>query len=149
MKQRITTFVTRRESRTYKDANTFSYRPDGKLPWLQRALFAALKKLGCDNAIYYEPAFSRHEINTQSIIDNIIRQRTYLMDLDHEEIGTVYIGEKEFISLGGEVYGMESIQIQGSYNYHTNGRTQILGLNVVVVPWMEGVFVAPKPRNLN
>lgn len=149
MKQRITTFVTRRESRTYKDANTFSYRPDGKLPWLQRALFAALKKLGCDNAIYYEPAYSRHEIDTQSIIDNIIRQRTYLMDLDHEEIGTVYMGMNEFRKLGGEAYGLNSIQLQGTYEHHRNGQARVMGLDVVVVPWLEGVFVAPKPRKLN
>ena len=143
--QEIIIHELRHTSKTFKDKDVYSFREKGPAPWLQKLCFKILRKLGCDNAIFYERGVERHVINPKSVVENLLRQQNTILQQAHDCAGVIYMGPSDFNSLAGETMGDCCMKMTVPYKHGTDG--QFYGMDIIVVPWMKGVLVAPKHKN--
>lgn len=139
----VTMYEMQEESKTYKDRDVYSFRDKGKAPWLQKLCFKVLRRLGCDNAIYYEKSVKRVAITPKTITENLYRQHRTILQRAHDLQGVIYMGPEEFRTLAGETMGESVMRVTVPYN--VDG--QFYGLDIITVPWMKGILVAPKHKS--
>lgn len=121
----------------------FWFRKDLKWKRLQQICFWLLKKIGAyatDEHLKYE----RIVVNRRDLVSKICANIEIVSRIHGREPQTLYIGPEKFREL------MSAPEIRQMVNFQVwlekkNGYepVRVLGLNVCVVPWMEGVLVTP------
>lgn len=119
-------------------------------PWLsrtiQRAAWWVLVRLGAQ----FDRPIEKTDISTVRIDEESLLQKLRLSkrDLRHiwnQEAKYVVVGHKTAYSLMGEVASRTYVSFNTPFRMGFDGVTKVMGLTVVVVPWLEeGVLVLPE-----
>jgi hypothetical protein len=132
-------FVALRENRIrFDNTEAFQYRKDSPAPWLQKACFFVLRKLG---AFYYDEkvTIERHTLDGKTFIDRLFKQQEGVIRFFNMRPTTLLIGAEDYAELMHELASTQRFSFHAEYGY---GR-EILGLTVQVIPWMRGCLVMP------
>ena len=116
----------------------YEVRKDRPHVWLQRACAWVLEKLGAK----YEQSremVERRRIRPSSVIEQIYLQRREVLETLGCGGETLIIGGNDYGQLMREPSINQYLEFRAEYNM---GR-QIMGLKVIVVPWMSGMVVIP------
>lgn len=138
-------FITARRKVEISDfVEAFQFRPERRLPWLQRACFYVLRKL---RAYYADTKinFDRIAIDEEKFIDNVFKQQHELVRAFGKTPKRILMGAADYRKLMGELHSPDH-HFAFNSGYYVNdyrGRETFIGLEVEVVPWMEGVIVMP------
>lgn len=127
---------------TALDPKRFEFNPKGRLPWLQRWLFKLLGKLGA-NSLNESVTYTKVEIDTSRILDALLENQRDVMMLYNKSARYVVMGPKDFARFCGDPEYRDPLYFNFSAPIGMNGKRSILGLEVVIVPWIEGFFVLP------
>lgn len=122
-----------------KDA--FELREDRPAVWLQRICLWTLRKLGCF-ACKETVTIERHVIgkNGKTFMDRLWTRRTALLRNElNREPTRLLLGAKDYEELMGEVC-TQGFSFASNYNMGRNGRPEIMGLTVEVIPHMSGLL---------
>jgi hypothetical protein len=133
----------KRESGWVLSPNRYEFNAKGRWPWLQRWAFWLLDKLSaraCDESITY----STVHVDGNDIIQAVMRNRADIERLYNKRAKYLVIGAEDLARLLNE----PSIRQMMRFRFPVqiggfDGRCGILGLEVVVVPWLSGFFVMP------
>lgn len=124
----------------------FSYQPDKRHKWLQRLCIKVLRKLKCQ---YYEDhiTYKTLTVDSEKFMDKLFEQRECLLEWDRLP-QTLFIGNSTYYELMNVVKKDQSLHAEFTFAaaYHVGGKTirpQIMGLEVRVVPWMQGMLAVP------
>ena len=126
----------------------YNFRSDRKHQWLQKACFWILEKLRCQS-IMHEIEYERHTVDTEDFIDQLIEQCGILDNCYGEHPKKVLVGSKVYQEITGNLHICEKLHFERGIRMKKlmpNGRFPVeyfMGLEVIVVPWMEGVLVMP------
>jgi hypothetical protein len=124
------------------NSNRFEFNSKGRLLWLQKLLFKVLRWLKADS---YDTAieYTTVEIDPSNIIDALMRNRVDVERLYNKRARYVVMGPRDFqrFSSAPEINSM--LMFSFSTPIGMNGKQTILGLEVVIVPWIDGFFVLP------
>lgn len=127
-----------RHETAFLNPNRFELNPKGRAPWLQKLLFKVLRWLKADS---YDTAieYTTVQIDPSSIIDALMRNRVDVERLYNKRARYVVMGPGEFhrFCTGPETNSVMRL------NIGIHGKRTMLGLEVVIVPWIEGFFVLP------
>lgn len=140
---KISFVQTQKSSRRYTDSKSFAFNQKGRLPFLQKFIFWILSKLKC-NALYDQFTYQQITIDPKSIMESISRQHKEILSLGHHTAGKIYIGPEEMDRLGYESDFSSPVSFSAPY-YH---KSEIYGMKIIVVPWLQGIFVAPQDKYL-
>ena len=130
-------FLERKTSRSFKVLPDI-YKLNEARGWvpIQRLCFWLLKKIGA-NSIHETETVYRAPLDGLGLVEKIFKQRSALADEFNMRPDLLLIGAKDYQELMGGDPFREAVQFGGSYGF--NG--QIMGLRIVVIPWMEGAIV--------
>jgi hypothetical protein len=122
----------------------YAYRPE--LGWrrLQRACLWVLRKIGC-NAIGQELKVTRQLIQPGGVADALMQQRdvaNHVFDAPHK-IHRVCMGPEQYRELMHEPWVAGYVNFLAYAHGGMNGKPTLFGLEVTIVPWMDGVLVLP------
>jgi hypothetical protein len=129
----------------------------GKWVWLQNLAYKILKKFGKPYEIEVIK-YSRYTLSVPSLIKAIEQSSNNLQMLMSRRAKYLIIGEDMYYKLtqekrreenisGYPIFGVNMIQPSSQSPFETNydyrKREMLFGLTVVVVPWVDGLFVLP------
>ncbi len=126
----------------------YAYNPHRKFKWLQRACIWVLDRLLCQ-AVTEWTTYRRIDVAPMAVMDALFKQKTSLMRQLGRGNETLLIGSADYEELMcGEATRLNPMMFQTTYNFRSMdeyGRTggRVLGLKVVVIPWMRGVLIIP------
>lgn len=122
--------------------NRFEFNPRGRMPWLQKLLFKALRWLKADS---YDThiEYKTVEIDPPSIIDALMLNRVDVERLYNRRAKYVVMGPSDFHRFCTAPEIKDMLAFSFTVPIGMNGERTILGLEVVIVPWIEGFFVLP------
>lgn len=126
--------------------DAYRFNPDRPAQWLQRFCFWTLRKLYCHD-YQEEVAYTRHIIHPERVFDRILRTHKELLERNYQEPYILYIGAGTFKELMDDDQDemREIFRFAVSYNYSDNrGHHQIMGMEIRIIPWMEGLVGVPK-----
>lgn len=142
MSTRIHLIRQERHEAAILNPNRFEFNSKGRLPWLQKLLFKVLRWLKADS---YDTTveYTTVEIDQTSIIDALMRNRIDLERLYNKRARYVVMGPDDFrrFCTAPEINNMMMVNFTAPVGM--NGKRTILGLEVVIVPWIDGFFVLP------
>lgn len=112
------------------------------MPWLQRLLFKVLRWLKA-NSYNTTVTYQTIEIDTQDIFTALMKNRYDVEALYNKRARYVIMGPNDFMRFtkGAEAHDMMRIHFSAALG--TKMKPNILGLEVVIVPWIDGFFVLP------
>lgn len=122
----------------------FEYSPHLKFKSLQKLCFWVLGKLKCFSTIY-EPKISAVTISHRTFTANLLAQYGEIMERCRYNPKCVYMGVNQF-----NLLAEQSAELNTDMNavvrleVGSNGQKYILGLDIHIVPWLDGVFIAPE-----
>jgi len=119
----------------------YEYSAEGKYPWLQRLCFKILGKL---DAYYNEKVeVITIEANPVDLIDQVIAQMNSA-DIMNRAGTKILMGARNFYALRDRPDCWQYLELplmQARIGYRNE--TRLFGLEVVVIPWMDGILVVP------
>jgi hypothetical protein len=147
----VRTFQMSRAVEWVAETDKFQFDPKAKAPWLQKVCFWLLKLLGA-HAKFAQEHIKRVDIDLNKLVDALMRNRADVEMLYHKRAKYLVVGADKFEDL------VTSPEVQASYMMfevplHFNARAgyngrpmpqMFAGLQVVVVPWIDGMFVLPE-----
>lgn len=104
------------------------------MKWLQRLCFWTLGKLGCH--VLEQTTAKVHAVNTDTFSEKFLKQYYCTRDVFFHEPKTVFIGAEDFDQLMSVKVGT-LVGFRASYMYDGT----IMGMQVNIVPWMQGVLI--------
>lgn len=131
---------TESHSEFYEYDDQFSFNEKGKHLWLQKICFHILKKLKC-NAIGEKLKVSYIEFEPNTVLDYIFNQRREILKHVDDTDCEIFCGAEYFRKLRMEDHHHTLMTFRADSASH-----QIFGMDVTIVPWIEGVVVVPKKR---
>lgn len=130
-------FVALREVRRFVPREgVYALRKDRKHLWLQRLAIWVLKKLGAE-WIEESIAYKRIAIDARTFMERLYKQREELFRHFGRDGTTLLIGATDY----EEMMGTSGIRQMLSFNAECRRNSEIMGLEVKVIPWMRGVVV--------
>lgn len=119
-------------------------KPEKKFPWLQRALFWGLRKLGATEALH-KTVYSLNPRQCTDIVETLLRQHQSWIKICYRQEPHIYMGiddEKALLAIAQHI-GMWSFDFAAKTRL--GGRDGLLWCNipVTVVPGMTGAFIVP------
>jgi hypothetical protein len=125
--------------------DAYCFNKAARFHWLQRLCLWILKTLRCSAWVKHTERLYR-EPTGQTIIDQIWEQQSEVFGLLNAEATVVLMGPEDLEKLlrldatthEHAVHWKAEIQGNGSPRH-----PRVLGLDIVTVPWMRGVLVAP------
>ena len=135
--------VNMRETRRLLVLNdTFQFTANKKYHRTQRILFWILRKIGC-YAQVQEISLESVRFDKKDFVERLHEMRRGILNLYREEGKYLLIGGEACHELTGYLASSKfSFSCQANF-YKDNGRMEVVGLNIVVIPWMEGMLVVP------
>lgn len=117
----------------------YEFRAKAKAPWLQKACFWILGKLGA-YAVSNTVTVERHSIDGKEFLTRLQEQQDNLFDYFGHRPSQLLIGGGDFQKLMGEArYTSQVFELQSEYM----ARGSVYGLTVKIIPWMKGMVVMP------
>lgn len=151
MRNPITVVRIQRRFRMSELKTSYTLRKDRKHFWLQRMCFAILDKLRCYSLAEHETV-TRIPISNADFVRSIYDQYRNIIDECRLRPAAVYMGEVEFFKLTNSMNNRGIISdvtgVTIPVEIVERGRCMIYDLPVIVVPWLEGVFIAPRAEHL-
>ena len=118
----------------------YNFRSDRKHRWLQKVCFWILRKLKCHSTMY-EPEvdlnYQHHTIDTKDFAEQLIEQCELLQYCHGERPKKVLVG----VNVYRQITGNPAIRKKLSFQASCSG--SFMGLEIVIIPWMEGILVMP------
>lgn len=125
-----------------EDKSKYVYRHDRPLKLIQKLCIWFLERNKCYSNSMDEVVKS-YNIDAKSIIENILNQEIQIFDLDMTP-SKVYMGYNDFMELKScEDFPCQYVSIPANVNVHRGVEKEIMGMHLIIVPWMSGVLVAP------
>ncbi len=122
--------------------DAFSFNRHAKHHWLQRLCLGTLRRLGCF-ANKTETVTRYLEPSGDTIMKKLQEQQREVFKLLNRDATHIYMGQEDFETLvSQQTSGNHVIRVPG--DVHT-GRYEVFGVEVIMVPWMRGILVAPPP----
>ena len=145
MSQRIIPYELKRSA--VKFSRHVGHSADvGRWPRLQRILFAILRRLKAEQFDEYV-TYDRVLIDTDKVVDIVRRNRANVMELlGSDKAKFVVMGSHQFDEA---IHSTTSSGIHGPTQFAFDAKLDIAdrwrmyGLQVIVVPWIDGCFVLP------
>jgi|ERR1051326_457519 hypothetical protein len=134
------------QSATVLAPGRYEFNENGRLPWLQKLLFAILRRLRADS---YDTKvnYTTVEVDTGKILDAVMQNACDAESLYFQRAKYIVMGPSDFarFTSEGPKSGLYADFMQFSFDARLGyGRTvTVFGLECVVVPWIEGFFVMP------
>lgn len=126
--------------------NAFTFREDLKHHWLQRACLWILMRIGAHQKVKdITCSYKRAQIESDRLVDYLIKQVHGIHAMmDTRRHLCVLMGPDEFHEVCGEVYEYgDPLRFGLDAAVYRNGRREIMGMKISIVPWMKGVLVVP------
>jgi hypothetical protein len=126
----------------------FRFNRTKKYPWLQKIAFWILAKLDC----YHTEQSIQHkriEINNYTFGPALLRQYEEFGRFVSERPSKIYMGPDQLDELIGSTDFHNILRFTVPMIYGSRGHAEVLGMEVVVVPWLNGFFIPPdalRPR---
>lgn len=120
----------------------YEFNPKGRLPWLQKLLFKVLRKLKADSfdtAVTYKTV----EVDTDKILSALMENQRDIELLYHKRAKYVVMGPSDFSRFSGELEAHQFMRFNFNARIGLGRAITPMGLECVVVPWVEGFFVLP------
>lgn len=136
----IVVYSTKLKTKHILDKRYFELKPKGKAVWLQKLCFKILDKLKC-HALVPNDYVERIVIDPPKVIDRIVKQHIEVLNQGHPNKMEIFIGPGQLDGFRLDNQDFMTFTAPVGYN------NQIMGMDVTVVPWLEGVLVVPKDRN--
>lgn len=142
--QAIPTFRIERET-------TWTWKPieqpvAGKALWLQQILFWILRHLKAQFAVR-EDTYSRTEIDSRKVIDLLVEHCKNIQSLlgDHPTPKYAVMGNRQFRECidSARTGAPAKHPFQFHVSFPGRGGMRVFGLEVIVVPWIDGCFILP------
>jgi hypothetical protein len=133
-----------REYVPFELSDRFGFRKDKGLHWLQRACLWVLRKIGC-NAFGEELKVTRQLIKPKGVADALMQQKhvaDHVFDAPHK-IHRVCLGPAQYREMMHEPWVAGYANFLAYAHGGLDGKPMLFGLEVTVVPWMDGVLVLP------
>lgn len=125
--------------------DTFCFRQDKNFHFIQKIALKLLSKLGCTASVFDEK-YSRIEIDSEDFMRSFMAQYKTVLENTHYDPKMVYMGPKDFEKFArvswGDGVNLKEMNIP--IELRNNGQKYIIGLRIIIVPWMDGVLIAPK-----
>lgn len=129
----------------YDEPDTFRYRPEKGWKFMQRLCCAILSKIGAVNTVVSDTV-QRVTFNDQDFMERLFQQEKEIFRQCRYVPERIYIGAEDFYKLASLKDNEYSplMNFTARMNVVNEGRRMLIGYPVTVVPWMKGVFIAPK-----
>lgn len=155
MKQTVEFYQTDNEYINVYAPDQYQFRADRKFHWLQKTALWILKKLKC-NAIRQDLLIKRNRIDIDNLFEFILQQQyelygRYLLESKH-----LLVGYDQYSKImEGTLHSpftfevprhnfYQSVPLENEPYGYTTVKTEVSGLKVTLVPWMDGTLVLPK-----
>ena len=125
----------------------YTFQPKGKLKFLQVWMWKALHLFGVIKQKHiWDYGIKKVEIDTIGLIDAILNQKRWLVSQFDLKSKYLIMGEEDFALLRKDKEIGEHLRFEMDVRFGTPEGVIMLGLKVVVVPWIKGMFVMPEIR---
>jgi hypothetical protein len=120
----------------------FELNPRRPAVWLQRICIWILRKLGC-YAHFETVRIDRHYIGRRgnNFMERLWDRRKLIHGSFNHEPTRLLIGAEDYARMMQEEYSKTPFSFNAEYVMGKNGRPQIMGLHVEVIPWMDGILL--------
>jgi hypothetical protein len=138
-----------RETLWKTDFDQYEYDPKGKWPLIQRACFWVLRKLKAF-ARFGATEIRRTELDLDKLVEAVMRNRADVMLLYNKQAKYLVVGMDRWYELtGAGDRNYLTFEVPHSFHarigYDNKPLPQLFaGLKVIVVPWIDGMFVLPE-----
>ena len=124
--------------------DAFYFKPKGRFIWLKSLAWRFLgRSKSLQQAHTYNTEYKRSTIDTEDFMKKLFAQRSDLLNNYMKRPGKLLIGHKTFEELMGSEYGRTLMPFNATWYHAKNGRTKIMKMEVVLIPWMKGMCVMP------
>lgn len=124
--------------------SAYEYRKDRPLRWLQKICIFILGKLKCH---YWGETVTLQEIevNPKKFIEIFFSEISNIQSVFHMKPTRIIMGAKNYAELMSDKEFLNYFHFRTEYKYCIGGirRTEIVGLKVEIVPWLDGIIVLP------
>lgn len=144
----IETMHLSKEFRQFNSLDTFQYNAKGKYPWLQKLCFKALRWLRA-SALLQEGEVRRVRLDLDDLVKAIMINQSDVEYIYHKRAKFLIVGHDKFKELAKcEEFDYHFFDIPSNYRANVGYDREPMpylfrGLRVVVVPWIDGMFVLP------
>lgn len=120
-------------------SEAYEYRPEGRLPWLQRLCFWVVGRLGCVRRERVSRVQVR-ELDVATIFEAVLEQASGVLWAYGRDCKYVLLGQRQMLGMGHEVadhmlYPMDPARVFPE---------SVAGLQIVTVPWLrDGIICLP------
>lgn len=127
--------------------DVYEFTPGQGWTWLQRICFWILKKIGAN---HYDTKvdIKRVEINLNELTDAVLRQAAEVYERENKKPAYLIIGRKQEMELTRQASNhLFMFHVPHTYRANVSSRHYeniFAGMKVVVVPWIDGIFVLPE-----
>jgi len=123
----------------------YTFEPKGKFKFLQVWMWKALHWFGCIKQKHvWDYNIKKVEIDTIGLINNICKQKQWLVSQFDLKSKYLIMGDEDFALMWNNKELGEFFRFNMGVAYSDYEGVTILGLKVVVVPWIKGMFVMPE-----
>jgi hypothetical protein len=140
--QRVRFIQTKQTRLAIIEPDRFEFRADRKLWWLQKAAIWVLRKLRC-NSYREAVSFEYIDIDKGELIENVMTQIRAFWQDRRKAPTSVLVGARQLREWMHTPMARDMMNVNCQYYSVEGGVKQICGLNVTIVPWMDGVLVMP------
>lgn len=125
--------------------DVFRFKPKGRLAFLQRLAWKFLHRTHAMES-YSKPVttVTRHRIDAAGFMERLYKQKASIFRFFGKEPRRLLIGAETYQELMCSPEVMQAFSFRAGYmGDGRNGRYQVIGLDVEVIPWMTGMVVMP------
>ena len=145
MRSRISFLESERIPIVSIEHDSYMFRKDKSLVWLQKVLFFILKKIGA-YSINTTYEVKRYIVEPSRFVDELLfKMKKELANTFNMCPNKMYIGADDYSDLmadPGFRQLMYPITFDTSYNYGRN----VMGLEVHIIPWMSGILLVKENK---
>jgi hypothetical protein len=127
----------------------YQYNPNGKAPWLQRLCFRVLDKLQA-HAEFQEIKIMRTRLDLDKLVDALMRNKIDVERIYNKRAKYLVIGGDKWLALTNDTaHNLQMFTVPYDFNARVGFNStptpkMFAGLKVIVVPWVDGLFVLPE-----
>ena len=121
---------------------SFEFRPEKGHKILQKICFWVLNKINAYH-VDYRQDIETMIINPDSFMENVFTQLLNIKQEFNLKPTQMFIGGEDYQKIMGEKGINQYITFDAEYGFATKTSRRIIGLEVHIVPWMEGIILLP------
>ncbi len=141
MKKQISFIAQRTQLRPFIKGSSFEFSRDKGFIYIQKLCFWFLAKIKAYHTDYHETV-ETFTIDAESFMDKLFAQKDFIEAEFNIIPSKMYIGASDYHKLMGELNKNQYLNFNAEYYYCSEeGRPKIFGLEIYVIPWMEGILL--------